>query len=325
MSMSYTRLEVSRSLVRAEILDYLRENQRRSVLSEPPAAIAPDRQWFDATGKIGISVNDFVNAIYERLIASGKTKQTVVSVTDSTVMNAYNAHFPLYIKTVILEEVLGLVRFGILIQVGFKAQRPGMNFDFEFDLGKGVVMLTEQGVRFLTEEPAIPYFADQYFDRLRQAGEPDDELKGYLTEGLACLRSHFARAAAILLRLAAEHTLTLLINSTLSLVQDSRERSSLERNINKARTSIEERAEAIFRKLESDHRLVPHRDAITNRLRPAFHSIRDLGGQAAHLSAVIQLDQVIDHYTLYASSVYALVMAIIQHQNGLLKMQGNQR
>jgi hypothetical protein len=324
MSMSYTRLEISRSLVRAEILDYLRENQCRLVLSEPPATIAPDWQWFEATGKTGISVNDFANTIYERLVESGKAKQTVVPVTDSTVMNAYNAYFPLYIKTVILEEILDLVRLGILIQVGFKAQRPGINFDFEFDLGKGVVMLTEQGIRFLTEEPDIPYFAEKYFDRLRQTGEPDDELKGYLAEGLACLRNHFGRAAAILLRLAAEHTLSLLTNSTLAVIQDPRERSSLERNINKARMNIEERAEAIFRKLESEQRLVPHRDVVTNRLRPAFHSIRDLGGRAAHLSAVIQLDEVTDHYTLYASSVYTVVMAIIQHQNGLLKMQGVQ-
>lgn len=268
--------------------------------------------------------NSYANTVYERLVESGKAKQTVVPVADSTVMNAYNAYFPLYIKTVILEEVLDLVRLGVLIQVGFKARRPGLSFDFELDLGKGVVMLTEQGIRFLTEEPTIPYFAEKYFDRLRQAGEPDDEIKGYLTEGLACLRNHFARAAAILLRLAAEHTLTLLISSTLAAIQTPRERSSLEQNINKARMNIEDRAEAIFRKLESDQRLVPHRDTVTNRLRPAFHSIRDLGGRAAHLSAIIQLDEVTDHYTLYASSVHTVVMAIVQHQNSLLKIQDSQ-
>ena len=42
MGMSYTHLEISRDLVRAEILEYLRKNQRRLVLSEPPASIAPD-------------------------------------------------------------------------------------------------------------------------------------------------------------------------------------------------------------------------------------------------------------------------------------------
>jgi len=259
-------------------------------------------------------VNTFIGEVYERLVSSGKAKRLVKPVNDSTIMNAYNAYFPLQIKTFILEEIFALVNAGILIQAKFKPQHPGINFDFVFDFGTDFVMLTERGVRFLTEEPAIPYFAEQYLDRLRQTAEPDDELKGYLSEGLACLRNHLGRAAAVLLRLAAEHTLNLLIDSTKSAIKNARECSSLERNINKARMNIEERAEAVFRKLESKQELVPHKDAVTNCLRPAFHSVRVLGGRAAHLSAPIQLEEVRDHYTLYASSVYAVMMEIIQHQ-----------
>lgn len=323
MGMNYTRIEVSRDLVRDEILNYLRENRQRLVLSPPPSCFGADLSWFEMTKRIGISVNTFIGEVCERLVSSGKAKCTVIPANDSTmIMNAYDAYFPLQIKTFILEEIFELINVGILIQVEFTPQDPGRNFNFIFDFGTGFVMLTKRGVRFLTEEPAIPYFAEQYLDRLRQTGEPDDELKGYLSEGLACLRNQLGRAGVILLRLAAEHTLNLLIDSTMSAIKNTGERSSLERNINRARMSIEKRAEVVFRKLESKQGLVPHKDALANRLRPAFHSIRDLGGRAAHLSAPIQLEEVRDHYTLYASAVYAVIMEIIQHQKSFHAVSG---
>lgn len=322
MGMKYTRIEVSRDLVRDAILNYLRENRQRLVLSPPPSCFGADLSWFETTKRIGISVNTFIGEVYERLVSSGKAKCTVIPVNDSTIMNAYDAYFPLQIKTFILEEIFELINVGILIQVEFKPQDPGRNFNFIFDFGTDFVMLTERGVRFLTEEPAIPHFAEQYLERLRQTAEPDDELKGYLSEGLACLRNQLGRAAVILLRLAAEHTLNLLIDSTMSAIKNTRERSSLERNINRARINIEKRAEVVFRKLESKQGLAPHKDTLTNRLRPAFHSIRDLGGRAAHLSAPIQLEEVRDHYTLYVSSVYAVIMEIIQHQKSFHVVSG---
>lgn len=320
MGMNYTHIEVSRNLVRDEVLSYLRENQPRLVLSQPAPITGADRLWFDTTSKSGLAVNELIDQVYERLVLSGKAKSSTIPIHDSTIMNAYDAYFPLRVKTIILDEIFELVRSGILIQVGFKAQRPGINFDFVFDFGKSVVMLTESGIGFLNEELVVPYFAEQYLDKLRQTAEPDDVLKGYLSEGVACLQNHLSRAAAVLLRLASEYALNMLITSTLAAIKGPQERSSLERNINKARMNIEERAEAIFRKLESEQGVVPHKDAVTNRLRPAFHSIRDLGGRAAHLSAPIQLEEVRDHYTLYASSVYAIIMAIIQYQNSLLKI-----
>lgn len=325
MGMKYTRIEVSRDLVRDEILNYLRENRQRLVLSPPPSRFGADLSWFETTKRIGISVNTFIGEVCERLVSSGKAKCTVIPVNDSTIMNAYDAYFPLQIKTFILEEIFELINVGILIQVKFRPEDPGRNFNFIFDFGTDFVMLTERGVQFVIEEPTIPYFAEQYLDRLRQVAEPDDELKGYLSEGLACLQNHLGRAAAVLLRLAAEHTLNLLIDSTMSAMKNTQERNSLERKINRARMNIEERAEAVFRKLESKQGLVPHKDAVTNRLRPAFHSIRVLGGRAAHLSTPIQLEEVRNHYTLYASSVYAVIMEIIQHQKSFHAVSGVNR
>jgi hypothetical protein len=316
MYMSYTQIEVSRNLVRDEILTHLRENQQHLVLSRPPLNTVADRMWFDSTNKTGISVNKFVDTIYERLVTSGKANRTTVPVDDSTIMHSYDAYFPLQIKTIILEEIFELVRVGVLIQVKFKPQDQRQNFNFEFDFGAGFVMLTEGGIRFLAEEPTPLYFVEQYLDRLRRTAEPDDELKGYLSEGLDCLQYHLSRAAAVLLRLAAEHVLNLLIDSTKGAIKNAeeQERSSLEKKINRARMNIEERAEVVFRKLESKQGLVPHQDEVTNRLRPAFHSVRDLGGRAAHWSSSIQLEEVRDHYTLYASSIYTVIMKIIEYQ-----------
>jgi hypothetical protein len=65
---------------------------------------------------------------------------------------------------------------------------------------------------------------------------------------------------------------------------------------------------------------VPHRDTVTNRLRPAFHAIRDLGGKAAHLASSFDRQDVRNHYTLYASSVFAPVMEIIDHQGSVASL-----
>ncbi len=317
--MSFTRIEVSRDLVREEVLTYLRENRENFLLSQPERwSRSPGmaQAWSDHTSKVGRSLNEFVNEVYERLFSSGKARCTLVPVNDSIVMNAHNAYYPTRVKFLILEEIFELIRAGVLIDVKFKLERQ-LSYDFEFDFGKGWVVLTDYGARFVAETLVSPYFVEQYFDVLRQTAEPDDLLQGYLSEGLACLRNHLGRAAAILLRLAAEHTLNLLIDSTKASIQDAKKRNSLEQKVKTAGMRIEKRAEVIFRKLESEPGLVPHKDAVTNRLRPAFHSIRDLGGRAAHLSSPVRLEQVKDHYTLYASSVYAITMKIIQYQEAM--------
>lgn len=320
-AMSFTKIEVDRNVVREEVLSYLRANREDFVLPHPERwsvdlnmALDMDRLWHVHTSKIGKSLNDFVDEVYERLRSSGKARHTDVPTNTSSAMHAYNAYYRTRIKFLILEEIFELIRAGVLIEVEFNPEGPGTSYDFEFDFRKGWVVLAAYGAEFVTEALVSPYFVEQYFDVLRQTAEPDDILQGYLSEGLACLRNHLGRAAAILLRGAAEHTLDLLIDSTKVSIQNEKERDRLKGKIRRAGIRIEERAEAIFKKLESAQGLVPRKDAVTNQLRPTFHSIRDLGGRAAHLSSPIQLEEVRNHYTLYASSVYAITMKIIQYQ-----------
>lgn len=320
-AMSFTKIEVDRNVVREEVLSYLRANREDFVLPQPERwsvglnmALDMDRLWHVHTTEVGKSLNIFVDEVYERLRSSDKARHTDVPINTSSAMHAYNAYHRTRIKFLILEEIFELIRAGVLINVKFEPERPGASYDFKFSFRKGWIILTNYGAKFVTETLARPYFFEQYLDVLRQIAEPDDVLQGYLSEGLACLRSHLGRAAAVLLRLAAEHTLNLLIDSTKASIQDAKKRNSLERKVKRAGIRIEERAEVIFRKLESEPGLVPHKDAVTNRLRPAFHSTRDLGGRAAHLSSPIRLKEVSDHYTLYEYSVYAISMKIIQHQ-----------
>jgi hypothetical protein len=324
-AMSFTQIEADRNVVREEVLSYLRANREDFVLSQPERwpvgsnmASRMDYLWRGQTSKVGKPLNDFANEVYQRLLSSGKARCTNERVHDNTEMDVFNAYYRLHVRFVILEEIFELIRAGVLINVKFE---PMGSCDFKFGFGRGWVVLTDYGAKFVTETLARPYFFEQYLDVLRQTAEPDDVLQGYLSEGLACLRSHLGRAAAVLLRLAAEHTLNLLINSTKASIQDAKKRNSLEQKVKRAGMRIEERAEVIFRKLESEPGLVPRKDAVTNRLRPAFHSIRDLGGRAAHLSSPIRLKEVSDHYTLYEYSVYAISMRIIQHQKTMEQLR----
>lgn len=322
MGMSYKKIEVSRDLVRDQLLRYLRTNLQRLLLPEPVGTpLGTARQWFERTKKAGRPVNDLASDVFEQLTSLRIATVTDVPVYDGGEMNAYDAYYPLRIKMVIVEEIVELVRMGVLMPVGLNPTRPGMNYDFKLDLGSGSVMLTEYGVRYLDNECAVPYFAEEYIERLAHRAEPDEELKGYVSEGLACLRSHLPRASAMLLRLAAEHILNSLVESTISSIGPDKELQNFRRRIRKAGISIEKRGEVVLGKLESSNPLMPadkhFRKMVSNQLRPALHSIRELGGRAAHMSSTVDLGDVSDHYTLFANSVYPIVMRVIQHQGGL--------
>src|SRR5262249_52135823 len=272
----------------------------------------------DSTNKAGISINEIADSVYQRLITSGQAGVENISVNDSENMHVYNSYIPIKCKTTLVEEIMELISQGLLIQIKFKRLNP-MNYDFSFDLTSDQVILTEYGLQFLKDTHVLPYFADQYLDLLRRIAEPDRDLQNYLSEGIACLRHHLSRASAILLRAAIEHTLAKLIESTRRAIQDSAEQSMFDQNIRRARNNIEDRAEAVFRKLESTAGLIPDSDyfrgIVRNRLRAAFHSIRDLGGKAVHTAEPIEQREVLDHYTLFSSSVYPPVMTIIAHHD----------
>lgn len=322
MGMSYTQVEVSHYLIRDELLNYLQDNLRSLRLPEPVSTVPNTVQhWFDRTQRAGVSVNCIASDVVKRLISSGRAHCTTVEVGDSSVMSAHNAYQPLRAKIAVLEEITELVRMGVLMPVGLNPTEPGLNYDFKLDVAANSVMVTEYGLRYLADAAAVPYFAEAYLEQLTQTTEADEDLTGYLSEGLACLRSHLVRAAAILLRLAAEHSLNRLIQSTEASLSQDKERERFTSRIRRAGIRIEERAEVVFRKLESSGTLIPDtkqsRNAVRNRLRPAFHSIRDLGGRAAHTASRITLEEVTDHYTLYVYSVHRIIAMIIEHQGAV--------
>lgn len=133
------------------------------------------------------------------------------------------------------------------------------------------------------------------------------------------MRSGLGRAAAILLRLALEHMLNLLTESIERVLESNKaEKDKFIGEIRRAGVLIEKRTEVILNKLEFGQDLIPpqsyFRDDVKHKLRAAIHSIRSLGGKAAHLSTPIQIEEVQDHYTIFASTVYPLATRTIEHQ-----------
>ncbi|HEX6293066.1 MAG TPA: hypothetical protein VFZ66_28040 [Herpetosiphonaceae bacterium] len=320
MTMHFTRITISRDLIRDEVINYVRENRASLSLPQPieytGAYIVGTHEWFNQTKQVGISINTIIDMIYNKLISSGKARTENVAVNNSSTMTTFNAYFPLQVKTIILEEILDLTRLGVLTLLQFTPKNQGINYDFVFDVRSDRIVLTEYGSRFITEASPLPFFSNQYLGILRQVSEPDDELQAYLSEGITCLRNQLARAAAILLRLAAEHSLDKLIDSTKLAIPTDQERSSFMEKIRKASTNLQQRAEVAFQKLESSSGLIPSQldKSVRYQLRAAFHSIRELGGRAAHKSNNILLQEVTDHYTLYAGSVYSIVNQVIDYQ-----------
>ncbi len=314
--MNFTELAVDRSIVREEILTYIRDNTNTFVhhLKRPGDGIDP-QTWVQYVTSSGMDTISFIIEVYRQLIAKGKISATSVSAYSSQVVAVQNSFFELYLREIIFEEMMALVRVGVLVQA--RVTNPeSRNWECFLLPDMSRIMLSEYGIKFVENIQAMPYYAEEYFARLRQVAEPDDELKGYLSEGLACLRNNLARAAAILLRLAAEHILNSLTQAITDKMPDEARKQEHQRKIRQAGIKIEERAEVNFKVLESNSLFLsnsPLKDRLNNELRPAFHGIRILGGSAAHLSNPVDLAQVRNYYTLFADGVYKIMMEIILH------------
>ena len=111
--------------------------------------------------------------------------------------------------------------------------------------------------------------------------------------------------------------LTQLIESTNSVLTGQEKQNFLSK-IRSSGIRIEERIEVLIQKLEASSVLLPTggntRDDVKNRLIATFHSVRDLGGRAAHLSSKLSVEEVHDHFTLFASSIYPIAVKIIEFQ-----------
>ncbi len=320
--MEYTKVEVSRDDVREALLGFLRENQAQMHLVEPVEH--PDHTaeivWRDTPTRIGRNTNALVEEVFNRLNASGKLISTRVTVHDSSVMHVRGGYYPASIRAIILEEITRLIRMGVLMEGRFVTRNQQI-YDFIPQREVNCVLLTDFGVRYVMNAQTVPYEASQYLAWLRRTAPPDEELEAYLSEGLACLEHHLARAAAVLLRLAAEHILDLLSDTILSKLPDENRRDGFRKKHNAARNSnnIEQRANVIFTTLDSDPLFVANnrhlQSRLNNELKPGFHGIRELGGGAAHLRTAIDLEQVRSYYHQFAEQVYKISMQIIAQIN----------
>lgn len=314
--MHYSEMKIPREVIREALLNYLRENINQLRLSPPAHFTGADRIWFDGTRATGKRLPIVIEQVYENLLASKKILTSDVPVNDSTLMHAYNAYHPLRIKEYILEELMELVRIGILLQMRFKPTDPDRNFDFTFETPSETVMLSDFGIRFLQAQTASPYFIEAYLGKLDEISSLNDELRGYLSEGMMCLRHQLARASALLLRLAAENTLTRLIDEVQNALPSKPQKDKFKASIRNAGIRIEERAEIVFQALEHGELLQNNnrlRDDMRHQLKAAFHSIRASGGRAAHLSDRIEASSVADNYVLFANSVYPIMASLFKH------------
>jgi hypothetical protein len=328
--MDVIRLDSSRQLIREEILDYFELHSESFTISQPEPYFNV-QVWIAYITQKGKELDIVIEEIFKRLENSDRMKSVKIPAFDSGTASAFTHYSKTLILMKIYEEIMELIRAGILLRVNLGTKLPSYEVTFAPNQGDRripeKIFLTEYGEKFIKNRLAIPYYAERYITRLAQVAEPDEELKGYLLEGFACMRAELPRAAAIILRLAAEHMLEKLIQSTVASIEESR-RTEFESKIRSYKVRIEARADTLFKRLESDERLRPPeplKGAMSNQLVPAFHVIRDLGGRAAHLSEVIQMEDVRDAYSLFGNSVYKVIIGVVTYHNNLLPLTGSTR
>ena len=244
--MEVLRLDTTRPLVREEILDYFELNLENFTISPPAPAWGGPPYWVSYITSAGKELDVVIKEIFNFLVNSDRMKRVKLQANDSATVDAFTHYHKTVIYMAIYEEIAALIRAGILLQINLGTKLPSYEFSVApFDGDRRIaekVLLTEYGAQFVKNRLTTPYYAEQYFDQLRQVAEPDEELKGYLTEGLACLRANLERSSAIILRLAAEHLLNVLIDATVGCIKDATSKGQLTVRIRKAYTNIEERA-----------------------------------------------------------------------------------
>lgn len=306
--MEYEELQVDRATVRDVVLTIL-----KSIGSYTQKLRYPARNIHGLTAR-SRELQAVLEDVYKQLEESGKLKKTIISVNDSSRQRSERIYYRLYIQGIIFEEVMSLVREGIIMLARIDPDPVAWTGRFIFDPNH--ILVTEYGERVLANYQVLPYFSEEYIRILRQTHEPDDELKGYLAEGLTCLHHNLPRAAILLLRLPCEHMLQKLVDAIELKLPDETRKNGFKGKIRKASTNLERRANAIFDQLEVDAILLGSathlKDRVLNELKPTFHTIREVAGNAAHRNVPVDRDQVRHFYGAFASTIYPITMKIVQ-------------
>lgn len=309
--MEFEERRIERARVRDEIFAVLKAHNFASYIDRLNFAA---RTIEDLTGR-GRELHAFLEETYARLDQSGKIQKIRHTVNDSTLQRSEETYSRLYIQGIIFDEVMALVREGIIMLANIIPNQMQWTGRYVFDPNH--ILVTEYGARVLEDYQSIPYFADDYIKILEKTAVPDDELRGYLSEGLACLQGNLPRAATLLLRLPCEHLLQKLIDAVDAKLPDQQGKNDFKGKIRKASTNIERRANAVFDQLEFDVALLANatylRDRLRNELKPTFHTIREFAGNAAHRNVPIDRQQVRDFYGVFASTVYPITINIIEY------------
>jgi hypothetical protein len=317
--MDVNKLDISLEVLREEILAYLREHRRSFTFDWDKVAMRVGN--FNQSLDVKQYDKNFTENIYEWLKSKSKLSHIPVTLNamDERYRDAFDVFQVIQIKLMIFEEITRLIRLGILVELWLDADMGG--YGVYVKPGKQHIILTEEGKRFLDAVNPLSFEAYQYLNWLRQTAEPDDELQAYLSEGLACLQSNLPRAAAVLLRVALEHILTLLNNVIVNNLPDDKSKKEHWARINRHRGNIEDRAEEIFKVLTSSTLFLGNQNAhqlrnnLDTLLRPTFHAIRILGGDAAHPKSILEFSYVKIHYDLFATVVFKTSMEIINYVN----------
>jgi hypothetical protein len=316
--MDFEKPQIDRTVVRDEIIAQLKVFDI-SVYTLPSTPELFHKGYPQGRGH---KVDKLLEDVYNSLVKSEKVPYVPDqsgSIPGKWQIEVFNSYF---IHGMIFEEFMNLVREGILVLGRIKNSHSNTGsllplWPSRLSFDPNYILITEYGASVLAEHQTLPYFADEYIRLLVQTTAPDDELIGYLSEGLACLHNNLSRAALILLRLPCEHILQKLIEATEAKLSDNSRASEFRKKINRASTNLEKRANVVFEQLEADTALLANethlKARLLNELKPIFHNIREFAGNAAHKNVPVNREQVRQFYGLFASIIYPVAMKIIQH------------
>lgn len=324
--MEYTEYVIDHEAIHNEILaylrqyryDYVRHGSRRDEYGaygrylQAPHHSIHTQDWINNRDKDGATVRQFVDDIFDRLTTVGILMRLAKSAANNSIQQTQQIYSDFRLRTSIIEEVQHLFRLGIITLAVFQ----GGNGKYYLGLDSPNpnlpdprrILLTEYGVKYLESAVALPYFAEEYLERLRPYGEVDEELQGYLSEGLACLRNNLPRAAAILLRVAVQCVLELIVDAVAQNMPDQIPNIESRRN---NKNNIHQQIDAyVFE--------VPRMNSTQKNelqlLKSMMHIVVKLGADAAHPSNItISMGSVRDQYTAFERGIYAVAMRYVDY------------
>ena len=265
--------------------------------------------WRSHMVALGMPTQQFIEQVFVRLRSTGGLRHLSLSTPHQEHATISTMNSQLHIKQRIAEEVAHLCQLGVVMMMQVTEADPAHGF-VSMTGSADQLQLTQFGRSYIEEKQPQTYVGD-YLSYLGRGISLDLTLEGYLDEGMTCLHLMRQRAAAVMLWEALNYLIGCL-EARLLAVSVQTTSSTYDTALSTHRNDENQHLHRLFEWLEanlpdSQERL---RIEVQHQLKASIYALWDLRQRA--MAPTLYHSEVRDHYVLFSSTCYPIIMRILQ-------------